>query len=154
MPVVAAVGGILGGLGALGSLFGGIFGGSAKKDAAYAGAALTDQQAEFTRQQTDEQVRRFNLEADQVEGHAYAAVGASGFAPGGSMTKYADALAKEFNLEAAWMQKAGYTTSRFQHQAASVQRQAADAGLFGDVLGGVSGFLGGAGQAVKALGGG
>ena len=71
MPIVGAV---LGGLGAIGSLFGGLFGGSAKRDAMYAGADLTDQQAQETEAQTREQVRRFDLEAGQKVGGARAAV--------------------------------------------------------------------------------
>jgi len=94
MPVVF---GAIAAAGALGSLFGGIFGGSAKKDAMYAGAQLTDEQAQETELQTREQVRRFDLESGQKIGGARAAVGASGFASGdgmghttGSMNKYVD----------------------------------------------------------------
>ncbi len=127
MPVLAGVGIGLAAVGALGSLFGGIFGGGAKEEAALAGADLTQRQSEFTKLQVDEQVRRFELESSQKVGMARAAVGASGFAAGGSLTKYADAIAKELGLESAWMKRAGYQTAEFQRQAARVQRQAAHA---------------------------
>jgi|KBSSwiStaDraftv2_1062776.scaffolds.fasta_scaffold00502_3 hypothetical protein len=151
MPVVF---GAIAAAGALGSLFGGIFGGSAKKDAMYAGAQLTDEQAQETELQTREQVRRFDLESGQKIGGARAAVGASGFASGdgmghttGSMNKYVDFLSSELGKESSWMLRSGLMSAEFQRKAADVQRQSADAGLWGDALSGVSGFLGGLGNA-------
>ena len=141
------------------ALFGGIFGGSAKKDAMYAGAQLTDEQAQETELQTREQVRRFDLESGQKIGGARAAVGASGFASGdgmghttGSMNKYVDFLSSELGKESSWMLRSGLMSAEFQRKAADVQRQSADAGLWGDALGGVSGFLGGAGNVFNTLG--
>ena len=135
MPIVF---GAIAAAGAIGSFISSMMGGGAKRDAMYAGASLTDKQAEFTQQQTDEQARRATLEADQRGGAAQAAAGASGFASmyggGSTLNKYATALQKELNTEVQWTRYAGFMTSYFQHQAANIQRQSADAGLWGDAL--------------------
>jgi hypothetical protein len=147
MPIVGAV---IGAIGVATSLFGSIFGGAGKRDAAYAGAALTDQQAEFTKRETTEEYRRFQFDADQRIGMAQAAAGASGFAntKGNTMNKYVQAVATELGKEGGWLWSSGMFKANMQHQAADVQRQAADAGLWGDILGGVGGALQGAGNIV------
>ena len=147
MPIVF---GAIAAAGAIGSFISSMMGGGAKRDAMYAGASLTDKQAEFTQQQTDEQARRATLEADQRGGAAQAAAGASGFASmyggGSTLNKYATALQKELNTEVQWTRYAGFMTSYFQHQAANIQRQSADAGLWGDALSASAGLLGKTGQ--------
>lgn len=145
MPIVF---GAIAAAGAIGSFASQLMGGEAKKDAMYAGASLTDQQAQFTKEQTAEELRRFELQAGQAVGEAKAKVGASGFASGGvgSMNKYVAAFAGELSKEAAWMKRAGYATADFQHQAANIQRQSADAGLWGDALSASAGLLGNAGH--------
>ena len=147
MPIVF---GAIAAAGAVGSFISQIMGGGAKRDAMYAGAHLTDVESDFTKQQTDEQVRRFQMESEQRVGAAQAGAGASGFASmyggGSSLNKYATALGAELGKEADWMHFAGYKTAEFQTRAAQIQRQSADAGLWGDALSGVAGLLGSAGK--------
>jgi len=144
-------------------LLGGIFGGSAKRDAGYAGAQLTDEQADNEGLVLKEQLRRKELEDTQILGSNTAAANASGFqgTTGGvrdqfqvtSTTQlYLQQMKSEQRSEREFMEAQGKRSISLMHQQADVQRQAADAGLIGDVLGGVNSAVSGFKDLSRGLG--
>ena len=158
MPVLAAVGAVS----AVAGLFSGIFGGVGKRDAAYAGADLTDQQADAQAKVNAEAERRLKLRDDQVIGSNQAAAFASGFAmdtgrpsefrPTSTTQQYLQQMKSEYAQEERFMHEQDIRQIDMMHQSANVQRQAADAGLWGDVLGGAAGFAKSGFDLMKTLG--
>jgi hypothetical protein len=69
------------------------------------------------------------------------------------MGAYVTAFSAEMRREAAFARGIGLQKADLIDKSADVQRQAADAGLFGDIMGGAAGFLSGAGNAIKTIGG-
>jgi hypothetical protein len=145
MPVLGAIAAI----GAVGSAVGGLLGGISQGEANQAAAQTMYQQSKFTKQQTDEQVRRAELQIQQEMGQAKASVGASGFATAGkagstnSMNAYVGALGTELEKEKSWLQQAGYQTAEFQREAAYAKTLGADAQIWSGALSGGGSLLSG-----------
>ena len=159
MPVLAGIGIASMAL----SLFSGIFGGGSKRDAGYAGAALTDRQASNQAMVFQEQLRRKDIQNKQLLGANTAKADASGFqtTTGGvadrfqvtSTTQlYLDQMKQEMDRERQWSINQSREEIALLHARAQVQRQAADAGLTGDILGGVGGAVSGFETTSRGLG--
>lgn len=67
-----------------------------------------DNKANLQRQQTDEQVRRFQDRNAQTQGQATAAGYASGTTGQGSLSMYLNDMSTEFRRQSDWMRQAGY----------------------------------------------
>lgn len=79
---------------------------------------LSRDRARLQRRETDEQLRRFNAEAEQRLGMARAAGAASGVEfESESLQNYLDSMSTEFRRQAEWMRRAGYRGARITEQA-------------------------------------
>ena len=136
MPIIFAA---IAAAGAIAGAGASIAGGIAQKSANEKAADVTEEQAKLTEEQTNEQVRRFSIDAQQKVGMGKALVGASGFASGyggpSSMSKYVDAMSQELNRESSWLKTMGYRTAANQRLAADAQRSGANAQFLGSIFG-------------------
>jgi hypothetical protein len=159
MPVIAAIGAVS----AFSGFLGGILGGAEKRDAGYEASFLTDAQAKNQGLVLQEQLRRTELQDEQVLGTNTARANASGFqtTTGGEADKfqvtsttqlYLKQLQAEQAKELAFQKSQGEASIELMHFGARVQRQAADAGMLGDVLGGLNAGLNGIQTMSRGLG--
>ena len=159
MPILAA--------GAAASAFvgllGNIMGGHAKEDAAYAAAGMQDEQADNAQTVLNETLRRKDIENANVLGDNTAKANASGFATttGGTAANpfvadsttqaYLHQMKGEMERERDFQKRQGELTISNMHKEAALRRQAADAGMFGDVLAGVQSGIQGFASLGKGL---
>lgn len=155
MPILAAAGAVSGFLGMLG----GFLGGASKQDAAYKAAGLQDEQATNQEAVLKETLRRKDLENAFALGDVTSKANASGFqTTTGSVrdqfqvTSTTQAYLSQFQdeqfLERKFMKDQGMITIENMRKEAQLRRDAADAGLFGDVLSGVNSGV----QGIASLG--
>lgn len=155
MPILAAAGAVSGFIGMLGSFLGG----GAKKDAAYAAAQMQDQQAANQEEVNREQLRRKDIENAFQLGDVTSKANASGFQgttgsvrdqfqPTSTTQLYLKQFAAEQAQEREFAQHEGQITVENMRQEAALRRQAADAGMFGDVLSGINSGV----QGIASLG--
>jgi hypothetical protein len=98
-------------------------------NAASAGASwwLGNQRADMQRAETDESVRRFQLDRERILGRARAGGAASGVAfESSSLQGYLKTMTDEFQRQAEWMRRAGYA-------GADITRTSATLGFVGDL---------------------
>lgn len=79
---------------------------------------LSRERSRLQRAETDEQLRRFDAEAEKRLGMARAAGAASGVEfESGSLQTYLGEMAAELRRQVEWMRKAGYAGARITDQA-------------------------------------
>lgn len=113
-PWGAAIGGGIG-------LISGALTGGAADDA----EDLAEMQAMFIEMETEENLRRLNIESQMAVGDATAATAASNLQVGGSSRDYINAIQERYSNEANWLK----TSSRIQQRMALKGGQAASSGL-------------------------
>jgi hypothetical protein len=124
-----STGGVVGGattgaaFGPWGALIGGIAGGLFGLFSGSKAADLQEQAARMKRLQVDEEVRRFDAQAEQQTGIAEAIGAASGVDfQSESLQKYLSDMTSEFRRQSSWLKEAGYAEADAINKSAGLTR--------------------------------
>lgn len=137
--------GLLSGFSAASSFLSGVSGFKSSRKASESAMNTAKYNANLIKQQTAEQVRRAQMQQDQLLGESRAAIGGSGVTNSGSPAQYLQAIETEGSRQIDWMEKSG------SMQADLAIRQGKQAANAYDAQG-TMGLISGIGGAVSQLG--
>ena len=129
---------------------GAIRGRRADKKAIAAQERLDLENIRLEKLETEEAIQRTELSHRKIEGTQRAQVGASGFASGSSLDRYAEATKAEHSSDVDWMRTSGASREAIGEREAAARASAGEAGSRANFISNIGGAIGSAGQAGAA----
>lgn len=119
-----------------------IIGGRQQKKAGQDAQAIADENAERTKRETEETIRRTGLSQEQSLSGAQAAQAGSGIRSGaGTSQTYLDEMQKTFQSDLDWIQESGASQESIQRAEGRLAKQQGKAQAWGTVASGVNSAL-------------